>query len=129
MAISYLLAALLAWGSLSQAATVTELDRNAGMKKHASGDCGIEISFDSYASGIDRSLFAKTKEAVGKDERLQEAFTWPWGKEGERILCLNGEGKKLDAAFADLKSQLKKPVSGLVRLKRKGKPPLTFHSK
>ena len=129
MAHSYLLAALLVWAPLAHAAPVKELDRNAGRKMHAAGDCGIEVSFGSYASGIDRGSFAKTKEAVEKDERIQEAFSWPWGKEGERILCLNGEEKKLDAVYADFKSRLAKPTKGSVTLKRKGKPPLTFHSK
>jgi hypothetical protein len=124
-----LLAALFAWAPVAHAASVKEIDRNAGEKMRAAGDCGIEISFGSYASGIDRGLFARAKEAVGKDERIQEAFSWPWGKEGERTLCLKGEEKKLGAAYADLQSRLAKPASGLVRLKRKGGPPLTFHSK
>jgi len=53
-----------------------------------SRDCGITISFSSYASGPDGALGALLKNRLLPPNEVTEIVIAPWGKEGEFTYCV-----------------------------------------
>lgn len=51
--------------------------------------CHIRIDFLSYAMGIDRGLYKKVRDKITQSRMHIRATETPWGREGERTLCLS----------------------------------------
>ena len=53
-----------------------------------SPECPVLVRFGSYASGIDRPAAEAVAAALRADRRVSEVAVRPWGREGERDLCV-----------------------------------------
>lgn len=51
-------------------------------------DCELRVRFGSYASGIDREALDRVRTALQADARTAGLSERPWGREGERDLCV-----------------------------------------
>jgi len=63
------------------------------MVTHAPGtdipaDCALRVEFGSYAMGIDRSASAAVAQLLVDDPGVASAQTFPWGREGEKTICV-----------------------------------------
>jgi hypothetical protein len=54
--------------------------------------CDVEVSFGSYAMGVDRDLRARIVAFVDGSEDVVDAVETPWGREGESTLCVQAAG-------------------------------------
>jgi hypothetical protein len=51
--------------------------------------CSVSVSFGSYAMGIDRAAFDRVERYTKANRRLiQSVKVTPWGREGERTVCI-----------------------------------------
>lgn len=50
--------------------------------------CDVEVSFGSYAMGVDRDLKARIVAFVDGNDDVLDATETPWGREGESTLCV-----------------------------------------
>ncbi|ASP35693.1 hypothetical protein [Labrenzia sp. VG12] len=51
--------------------------------------CQFSVKFGSYSAGIDANVFGLVMHKATSDEAVSELFLFPWGREGERTLCIN----------------------------------------
>ncbi len=50
--------------------------------------CDVEVSFGSYAMGVDRDLKARIVAFVDGSDDVVDTVETPWGREGESTLCV-----------------------------------------
>lgn len=50
--------------------------------------CDVEVSFGSYAMGVDQELKARVLEVVSGNADVAGSVETPWGREGESTLCI-----------------------------------------
>ena len=55
--------------------------------------CSVTVNFGSYAMGIDGPVLARVTRIVETDRRVKSATMRPWGREGERTLCIRTVGR------------------------------------
>lgn len=51
--------------------------------------CQFSVKFGSYSAGIDANVFGLVMHKATSDEAVSELYLFPWGREGERTLCIN----------------------------------------
>ncbi len=65
-------------------------------------DCALRVRFGSFASGIDREALDRVRAAFAADARAGAVDERPWGREGERDLCLTPRTRADAQRLADL---------------------------
>ena len=55
----------------------------------AVAECGLTVTFGSYAMGIDRGTLAKVEALLAGDSAVTRVDRHPWGREGELTLCIH----------------------------------------
>lgn len=69
--------------------------------------CPVTVSFGSYAMGIDQGAYRKAKTYAARSHRIRIVSETPWGREGERTLCLDARTRQdADRAFDDLRAMI-----------------------
>lgn len=58
----------------------------------AAGPCAIRVRFESYGPGIDTQALALVQAVLSEDSRVLSVTEGPWGREGERDLCVAVRG-------------------------------------
>lgn len=53
------------------------------------GVCHVEVTFGSYAMGVDRDLKARIQAVIAADEDVLDVEESSWGREGESTLCIS----------------------------------------
>jgi len=67
--------------------------------------CDVAVAFGSYASGIDTVLHERITRSLASDSRVASKIERPWGREGERTLCVRARNRgDVDALFGDLQA-------------------------
>lgn len=67
--------------------------------------CPVVVSFGSYAMGIDQTALRKAKAYAARSRGVRVVSETPWGREGERTLCMDARTKKeANRAFEDLRA-------------------------
>lgn len=56
------------------------------------GVCHVEVSFGSYAMGVDLDLKSRIQAVVAADEDVLDVQEARWGREGESTLCISTFG-------------------------------------
>lgn len=56
------------------------------------GVCHVEVTFGSYAMGVDGELRARIQAVVAADEDVLDVQESRWGREGESTLCISTLG-------------------------------------
>jgi hypothetical protein len=72
------------------------------------GGCDVAVSFGSYAMGIDGDALAKLEAYIaGHPGLVAKAETTPWGREGERTVCLTSTNPATTRrVFMDVQSMM-----------------------
>ena len=88
--------------------------------------CDVSINFGSHAMGIDGETFAKVTNYAKSSTLPQEGEIRPWGKEGEKEVCLFFKNaQSADRAFIEVKALIPtKGKEGWTTLSRKGRDPV-----
>jgi hypothetical protein len=72
----------------------------------APADCSLRIEFGSYAMGIDRGASRAVDELLASDPAVASVELYPWGREGEKTLCVRlrseADAERLARAIAAL---------------------------
>lgn len=110
--------------NLSLAAVIVRVEKEQGVQMQST--CDIQISFGSYAGGIDHDAYGKISKLVEGGKEVTEAWLWTWGKEGERDLCLKMAAANRDKIYGQVKASIS-PASKKywTELKAKGKNPFS----
>ena len=58
------------------------------MNAQVPGDCDLRIQFGSYAMGIDTQSEEAVRRLLGRDPSVSAVEVYPWGREGEKTLCV-----------------------------------------
>ena len=67
--------------------------------------CDVTVAFGSYASGIDTVLHERIVRSLDGDSRVASKVERPWGREGERTLCVRARNRgDVDALFGELEA-------------------------
>jgi hypothetical protein len=67
------------------------------------GVCHVEVSFGSYAMGVDGELKARIQAVVEADEDVLDVEETRWGREGESTLCISTLGMPAaDRLYAEI---------------------------
>lgn len=70
--------------------------------------CPVVVSFGSYAMGIDQAAYRKAKAYAARSRSVRLMRETPWGREGERTLCLDARSRKdASRAFEDLRAMIR----------------------
>lgn len=70
--------------------------------------CPVVVSFGSYAMGIDQAALRKARAYAARSRTVRIVSETPWGREGERTLCLDARGRKeANRAFEDLRAMIR----------------------
>lgn len=56
------------------------------------GVCHVEVSFGSYAMGVDGELKARIQTLIAADDDVMDVSERRWGREGESTLCVSTLG-------------------------------------
>ena len=56
------------------------------------GVCHVEVSFGSYAMGVDHDLRTRILAVIEADEDVLDVQERRWGREGESTLCVSTHG-------------------------------------
>ena len=56
------------------------------------GVCHVEVSFGSYAMGVDGELKAQIQAVIEADDDVLDVNETRWGREGESTLCISTLG-------------------------------------
>ena len=85
--------------------------------------CDVSINFGSHAMGIDGETFAKVTNYAKSSTLPQEGEIRPWGKEGEKEVCLFfKDAQSADRAFNEIKALIpRQGRRGLDHTQSKGK--------
>jgi hypothetical protein len=54
----------------------------------APADCALRVEFGSYAMGIDREASRAVDQLLAGDPAVTSVELYPWGREGEKTLCV-----------------------------------------
>jgi|GEM_PF-6239374 len=85
--------------------------------------CDITLSFGSYAMGIDHEVKAKITAYVEKSKDITGHRLTPWGREGEKNLCLSVKPETFEKVYKDLKAMIpEKSAKAWTEIRAKGKP-------
>lgn len=67
------------------------------------GVCHVEVSFGSYAMGVDGELKARIQAILAADEDVLDIQESRWGREGESTLCISTLGlPAADRLYAEI---------------------------
>lgn len=70
--------------------------------------CPVVVSFGSYAMGIDQAAHREIKRYASRSHRIRIVSETPWGREGERTMCIDARTKKdANRAFDDLRAMIR----------------------
>ena len=58
------------------------------MNAEVPGDCDLRIQFGSYAMGIDSRSADSIERLLASDRAVAAVEAFPWGREGEKTLCV-----------------------------------------
>ena len=72
----------------------------------APADCALQVEFGSYAMGIDREASRAVDQLLASDPAVTSVELYPWGREGEKTLCVRlrseADAERLARAIAAL---------------------------
>lgn len=90
----------------------------------AAPSCDITVSFGSYAMGIDHQALDHINSYAKASKDIAQMKLIPWGKEGEKNLCLKVKPEKLQAVYQQIKSMIpKESKAAWIEIRQKGKKP------
>lgn len=61
--------------------------------------CDVEVSFGSYAMGVDQDLKARIVGVVSGNADVAGSVETPWGREGESTLCIMADAGATDRLY------------------------------
>lgn len=82
--------------------------------------CDVEVSFGSYAMGVDRDLKTRVMAFVDDSDDVVDVTERPWGREGESTLCVLTAG----ASAAD---RVYARIAGLIPARSERAPTTVTH--
>ncbi|NEX94016.1 hypothetical protein [Caulobacter sp. 17J65-9] len=77
-----------------------------GRDQRFSAPCDVEVSFGSYASGINAEVAREVRAYVGRSRDVTRAQGVRWGREGEWDLCLTVRPKRASKVYADIRRMI-----------------------
>jgi hypothetical protein len=96
------LLALSVWGCGMAETPVAAPGAPAPARGEAAAACPLMVRFGSYASGVDPAAVEAVTAALKADRRAAEVTVRPWGREGERDLCVVPRSTADAAALAQV---------------------------
>lgn len=90
----------------------------------ATPNCDITVSFGSYAMGIDHKALDKINAYAKASKDVTQIKLVPWGREGEKNLCLKVKPEKLESVYQQIKSMIpEESKAAWTEIRQKGKKP------